>query len=349
MLTDNISKWLMRTVPHTGFHYQSNMPIAIASNIGLVRKNNQDRIAILKVDANSPTIPPFVAVALADGMGGMNNGAECAALTIGAFFNALIRHRQSQPEERLKLAALEANRLVHEYSNGDGGATLSALVFDSTHGAWSVNVGDSRIYATQPEGSVARLTVDDSLEEAVGGHGKDLLQFIGMGQGLIPHTSQTPSETKKIVITSDGVHFIDHAVLSDILIKCPSEDDTVKQLISMSQWRGGPDNASAASISMPELLDFLKFREPGIEISDPFGTLQIIWVKPGHKDPIQNPSEYRDPVEESTTVPSPPVNPTPQKNESTRAKTPKKRSSRKKSNQLEFSVEPTIDLPSKES
>ncbi len=84
MLTDKITSWLLRTTPRSGNSLVANQSTALASDIGLTRRENQDRIALLKVDTNSTNSLSFTAIALADGMGGMINGAECAALAIGS-------------------------------------------------------------------------------------------------------------------------------------------------------------------------------------------------------------------------------------------------------------------------
>ena len=138
----------MRVAPNFGVNSINEMPIALGSDIGLERKENQDRLAMLRVNANSST-STHVVVALADGMGGMHDGSGCAARTLGAFFNALIRYRQKAPEDRLLLAANAANEVVYQYSNGNGGSTLSAVLFGVDNRAFTVNVGDSRIYATK--------------------------------------------------------------------------------------------------------------------------------------------------------------------------------------------------------
>ncbi len=303
MLTDKFSRWFMRSVPNFGLDFSSEMPVALGTDIGLAREENQDRLAMLRVSANSSASSSFVAVALADGMGGMLDGSECAARTLGAFFNALIRNRQRPPEERLVLASDAANEAVHQYSNGNGGATLSVFLFDADNRAFTVNVGDSRIYATKEKGleeGVIRLTVDDSLEEAVGGHGTELLQFIGMGEGLVPHVSVVPKGVDKIVITSDGVHFVSHSLLSDILVHTDNQRKTVEELLTVAKWRGGPDNASVAAVLMEELLKSLTLsHESGIELRDPFGTLHVMWVKPEHQDTKEPVVVPADPSESS--------------------------------------------------
>ena len=282
MLNDRLVRWFLRPMSSSGLNLATGMPIAVGTDVGLVREENQDRVAAMRVNANSALSQPFLVIALTDGMGGMANGAECAARALAAFFNAVIRFRHKPAKERLAVAAGEANRFVYEYSNGNGGATLSALLVDVDQQVFTLNVGDSRIYALCKGGEekALRLTTDDSLEEVVGGHGKELLQFIGMGDGLIPHVSKPSENLERVVITSDGVHFIGSELLSDILQHSEKHGEVVDRLITLAKWRGAPDNASAAVVFLKPLLNsFPRSEESGVEIWDSFGALHVMWVK----------------------------------------------------------------------
>jgi len=361
MLTEKFSLWLTRTVPNFGINSICELPIALGSDIGLAREENQDKVAVMRINAHSSTSSHFV-VALADGMGGMRDGSECAARTLGAFFNALIRYRQKPPEDRLLLAANAANEVVYQYSHANGGATLSAVLFAADNRVFTLNVGDSRIFATMEnsrEEGIRRLTVDDSLEEAVGGHGRDLLQFIGMGEGLIPHISTAPEGIEKIVITSDGVHFVSQALLSDILINASSQNETVEQLLTVAKWRGGPDNASVAAVLTQGLLKPSTLSQgSGIEIWDPFGTLQIMWNRqefPDAKEPVVMLGDNSEPLESPLDIPdSHPIqsrratNKKPRNTKKGKAKKKSKQPSLDQGPQIEIVIGPVIDSPTKE-
>lgn len=283
MLNDRLTRWFSRPTAERGTNTVTGMPVTLVTDIGLVREENQDRVAAMRVNTVAASSKPFVVVALVDGMGGMRNGSECATRVLSSFFNALIRFRQKFPKERLELAANIANMAVYEFSRGGGGATLSALLVSGDQDTFALNIGDSRIYATVAKGEgeeVFRLTVDDSLEEAVGGHGKDLLQFVGMGDGLVPHISVVPQNSKRVLITSDGIHFVRHESLCDVLINALGTTQVAEQLVTLARWRGAPDNASLAITILPELTQSLSVtEETGIEIWDPFSALHVMWLK----------------------------------------------------------------------
>jgi PPM family protein phosphatase len=283
MLNDRLVRWFSRPTLASGSNAVPGIPLFLVTDIGLQRKENQDRVAAVRVNTFTPSTKPFVVVALADGMGGMLNGSECATRALSAFFNAIIRFRHNSPTDRLELAGISANKAVYEFSKGSGGATLSAILVTLDQGAFTLNIGDSRIYATVKDGdeqAVMRLTVDDSLEEAVGGTGKELLQFIGMGDGIKPHVAAIPPTANRILVTSDGVHFIRHELLRDMFLYAPDPKQAARELVTLAKWQGAPDNASLAITTLSELTQTLdKSEETGIEVWDPFGALHVMWMK----------------------------------------------------------------------
>jgi serine/threonine protein phosphatase PrpC len=296
MLKARLVRWLSRTCLERGTANVTEMSVTLATDIGMVRSENQDRVAVMRVTTR--TAKPFIVIALVDGMGGMNYGSECAIEALAAFFDALSRFRGELPKERLSLAANFANMETYKISKGRGGATLSALLVSTDHEPLVLNIGDSRIYSTSnkdKESEVIRLTVDDSLEEAVGGHGKDLLQFVGMGDGLIPHIDVVPKNTKRILVTSDGIHFINQECLREVLLNARNSVEVAEHLSAFARMRGTPDNATLAIGDLRELSQFLSSdEEPGIELWDPFGALHVIWLKQDQPGTAQSPALIKE-------------------------------------------------------
>jgi PPM family protein phosphatase len=203
---ETVATWLSRPVPERAQNQCFDFPAILATDIGLQREENQDRVAALRLSARQSS-QPIIAVVVADGMGGMRDGARCATLAASSFFYALVRHRHQGLEQRAAAAVAHANDAVYAFAGGRGGATLSALLFDAGVPPVIINLGDSRIYACGKGVKVERLTVDDSLEEAVGGHGRELLQFVGMGAGMQPHIRAVPSGVMELALTTDGIQF----------------------------------------------------------------------------------------------------------------------------------------------
>ncbi len=188
-------------------------------------------------------------------MGGLQDGALCAASTIAHFIASLLVTRSTSIMHEIEIAVREASDAVYQKYRGKGGATLSAVVVSSDGSAIGVNVGDSRIYAsikTQPEFKVARLTVDDTMKEAFGSEGNGLLQFIGVGGGIRPHIFDIDNQSL-IALTTDGAHFVDQKIFSEIIDRSPDPKAIVERTIALSRWLGAPDNSSAAAVDLRAL------------------------------------------------------------------------------------------------
>lgn len=294
MFIEKLITWLSRPTSEQGVNLVTAMPIVLETDKGLVRKENQDCVAAMRVNFSQNT-KPFVVIALVDGMGGMKNGSECAIHALASFFYNLIHLRKDIPKSRLEIATLAANKYVYEFAKGSGGATLSAILISEDSKPLFVNVGDSRIYVSSDNDNskINRITIDDSLEEAVGGYGKELLQFIGMGEGIKPHIGHVPEKTDRVFITSDGVHFLNQKTFYDVLSNAPDIFQTAKRIGKIVRWCGAHDNASMAITAMTDLLKSLsKSNENGVEFWDSFGALNVLWINENEKDEFENASKF---------------------------------------------------------
>lgn len=281
-LQSRVLNWLTRRTINSAVRRVSELPIAIGTDIGVVRTENQDRVAVLRAQVSQHQA--FVATILCDGMGGMVEGATCASLAISGFLSSCVRNCDLELIERINRATHEANRLVGEAFGGRGGATLSAVIIDSVCGVAGVNVGDSRIYA-HDKGFLRQLTIDDTIAGQFQKDGdqyprrNDLIQFIGVGEGLEPHIISIEAGLEVLVLTSDGVHFLDKNAMQAVLQHAKEPAIAIRRLTEISKWCGGHDNASTAVVS-PIAVSLPPSDEIGvIQIWDPFGELQIIGLE----------------------------------------------------------------------
>lgn len=293
--------WFMRKTTSSAVRRVGELPVTVGSDIGNIRNENQDRVAVLKVqlDRNQS----FVVVAMCDGMGGMAEGSACASQAIASFFAFCVRRRDVPPQTRLMMAAHEANRAVHALYQGRGGTTLSALLLDGLGNTFGINVGDSRIYSYR-ENRLEQLTVDDTMAglllrgENDAHSSNELIQFIGMGDGVEPHAILMPSANELMMLTSDGAHFIDKGVMQMVVQNAKEPAMAVKRIIEVAKWCGGRDNATVAIASplvfQPQLFDDTGF----IQVWDPFGELQIIAVDMHDNQRVEN----RQPWEKKSAV-----------------------------------------------
>lgn len=254
----------------------------MATDIGLVRTQNEDCVALARM--RDPSGRPYLLAAVCDGMGGMADGAVCSSLGMAAFFSAFFHHTNTglRANESLAYSALDANRAVFQRYRGTGGTTLSAVLITPENVAFTLNVGDSRIFHIS-EDSLTQLTKDDTIAGQLEGrdpnfHGSaDLLQFVGVGPGLEPHITQLlllPSS--KLLITSDGVHYLPTELLARVGGNAPDDGVYIRRLIELSKWCGGHDNASALVLSPSDVGVSVSGGSDLVEIWDSFGELQLI-------------------------------------------------------------------------
>ncbi|EGQ9293680.1 serine/threonine-protein phosphatase [Vibrio vulnificus] len=259
-ITLQLHNWLQRPSPRRSTHILDDLPISIASDIGTRREENQDRAVLLRAQVSKAKA--FVVGVLCDGMGGMSDGSKCASLAISVFLSSCIRNRSMNIEDRIKKAVLEADKAVYAQYQGNGGSTLSAFIFDSDGNSISINVGDSRIYCQLKNGKFEQLSVDDTIagqlkqQEVASSFNNNLIQYIGMGSDIEPHIIKLPntSNIQKLLLTSDGVHYIPSQTLSSLVSQNISPIELSKRLIDVSNWCGGHDNATALVTIEPSTL-----------------------------------------------------------------------------------------------
>lgn len=280
-----LATWFMRRTASAGVRRVAPLNAAVASDVGVVRTENQDRVALIRGSDQSGA--PFILAALADGIGGMKQGAECAALALAAFINTVVTESQhrSEPMDWLAYAAAEANGTVWGRYMGTGGSTLVALLFAQGRPPLWLSIGDSRVYHAN-DGKLHQLSRDDTLEGQLGkssisSRRSDLLQFVGIGDSLEPHIEPIPSGLAgTLLLTSDGVHFVDADFLARVIHNAPDLGLCAKRLTDLAKMLGGPDNASLAALSIDALQANAEAQmDSCFEVWDPFGDLHVLFEK----------------------------------------------------------------------
>lgn len=277
-----LTSWFQRKTLSSGVRRIAAFPAALASDVGLKRDENQDRVAIGRGAYGQSQ--PYVLAALSDGIGGMKDGAACAATTLGTLFACFFElARPGEPPERtLQAAVRAANSAIYSKLSGKGGATLSALLLCNGN-AYAVNVGDSRIYQ-YASGQLTQLTVDDTIAGQLGHKvesdmGSNLLQFVGIGDPLEVNVKQLPfAQEDTLLLTSDGVHYLDHDWIATLIANSPDPGTALRRLTETAKWCGGHDNASAAFLLPQLILQELSEVDSGgtYGIWDPFGELHLL-------------------------------------------------------------------------
>jgi len=318
-----VKDWLLRRVPASGIRRVVPVLAALSSDIGAVRKENQDRVALARGrDARGNT---YVVAALADGIGGMKDGAGCAALTVSAVFDAVHRRASGAtvPSEWAADAVKSAHQAVHMSYCGSGGATLVLLLLTAKEGIYWASVGDSRLYVSSGE-TLLQVSTDDTIAGQLGRAAeadidqKKLLQFIGMGGPLefeVSKLSGTAGNTA--LLTSDGVHFLasDSDLMSQVVRHAPDIGITARRLTELARWAGGPDNATVAIVS----LDVGLYESPPsyacLDIWDPYGEIRIALIAREDQLPVRSdvtstksqPAKSKAPIKDLTAAETPTV------------------------------------------
>ncbi|ELC7322182.1 MULTISPECIES: PP2C family protein-serine/threonine phosphatase [Stenotrophomonas] len=233
----------------------------------------------------------FVSV-VSDGMGGMRDGGRCATIAITSFLY-FISHFSSKDLlsdiiESIQYSNSEVNRIY----GGRGGATLSVLALTVLGERFVANVGDSRVYSFGTPRGVRRWTVDDSLAEVVGGSGRELVQFVGMGLGIRPSAVELVGDDYCFAITSDGVHSLDESTLFDVMKNSSSVAQLTERLVAISRWCGGRDNSSCIVLDVSGVdLTTMGFNSGFVRIWDSAGELSIALDEIALGDSYSSPRE----------------------------------------------------------
>ena len=289
-----IHRWL-ESGKKSGFTELESETVTLCSVLGN-RSDNQDRAIFLRVKFEETGKSPIAALVLCDGMGGMLRGGDCANLAISTFAASLVNNTASTLVDKLQVAVHDANHAVYRDFQGKGGCTLSAVACNNINERAAVNIGDSRIYSVFNTGTVKLSTVDDTLEKQLADlklpspppEFRQLLQYIGMGEGLEPRQISLESNTdvKWFVITSDGSHDIPESIFESILTHAKTPSEVTSRLTEISQWLGGRDNATVGVLQIRNDL-FLHSRNTdpsSLEIWGVPGKAEFFSIKPKQAD-----------------------------------------------------------------
>ena len=239
-----------------------------ASDIGIKRKENQDRIYFPELESN---VMMFI---VADGMGGANAGGTASRMAIEYVRQAILAGFEEAKEEREKIEELirtsivSANKYVYgkslevpEYSGM--GTTLSVALIVKNK-VYIGHVGDSRIYRirknimrqlTRDHSYVQALLQDGSITKEEAEHHPQknmLLKAVGCEENVEPDVMVKGFLKDDILLMcSDGLtNMMD---VKDIYNEVVSGKRNLKQtcdsLNSHSKLNGGYDNISVILIS----------------------------------------------------------------------------------------------------
>ncbi|WP_437818663.1 PP2C family protein-serine/threonine phosphatase [Sorangium sp. So ce1078] len=241
------------------------------TDLGRVRKNNEDTLLIAHLTSVAKTAPPAHAVtfeasypvllAVSDGMGGAAAGEVASALVVEALRRAMASARGNWDDATLQ-AVQRANREVWQASQQPGrqgmGATLTAVCVHGTE-AHVAEVGDSRAYLIR-NGQILQITHDQSFVQALIDAGmiqpeeaeqhpmrSMLLQAMGLDPDVKASVARLDlRRDDRLLLCSDGLsNKLSAEDMLAVIERGPSIEAACERLVALANDRGGEDNITA--------------------------------------------------------------------------------------------------------
>jgi serine/threonine protein phosphatase PrpC len=247
-----------------------------ATDVGMVRTNNQDAVcSLLMTSRSAQQRPDFGLFIVADGMGGHHDGEKASALTANQVA-AYIIHNVFLPmmngeNDVDRVPITEAMIAAVQKANSDviakvpdGGTTLTAVAVLGDL-AYVVHVGDSRVYLINKDG-IEQITRDHSLvqrlieldqltREEANVHPQKNVLYRALGQSdhleVDALTRRLPPNAR-LMLCSDGLwNMVNEQDIVEITMKYPNPQEACDKLVALANMQGGTDNITAVLLRIP--------------------------------------------------------------------------------------------------
>ena len=239
------------------------MEVWSMTDVGLVRKENQDACAVCQHEESGHTL-----CVVCDGMGGAAGGKLASRIAVDTFMTEMqkVLRRDMTPEqlrEASSYAVVLANRAIRDAAEasvdcrGMGTTLVSAVSYAG--GAVLSNVGDSRAYHITADG-IQRVTKDHSLVESMVDRGditaeearhhpnRNLItRALGPDMSALSDEYICPLEPGDfLLLCSDGLvdTVTDQEMLYEV-IHGGDPDTCLGRLLDISKSQGASDNVTA--------------------------------------------------------------------------------------------------------
>ena len=256
---------------------------AIRSDRGQERDDNQDSVVgmtglLPRISADSVPVP-FGFFAVADGMGGLADGANASIGAVRTVTDHVVRTfllpaldmtqrnaEQGTVTEILRDAVQAANAALYRQTRRSGvasGTTFSAALLLGRQ-LTTAHAGDSRIYLDGPEG-LHRLTTDHSMvgrliemgqmqpEDVYNNPQRNALyRTLGQAAQLeVEVASFGLGQARHLLLCSDGLwDVVGESALSTALAEAPTIEEAADRLVAQANALGGPDNISVIIVRL---------------------------------------------------------------------------------------------------
>lgn len=240
------------------------MRCGFASDIGLVRDENQDKVEAREFGS-------CILAVVCDGMGGERSGSQASAIAIREVFDRFTAgYAPTLPPDEIRALLLSsvsaANSVVYTTSRMDyksyGMGTTCVAAFVEPGWISLVNVGDSRAYLVEGD-AMRQLTRDHTVVNMLLEQGKItpadmkhhpqrnmLTRAVGVERVVKPDFFRIPYEGDfTLLLCSDGLS--GYCSESEILriLRDSKFEDLPQSLVDLAISKGGRDNISLAVIT----------------------------------------------------------------------------------------------------
>ncbi|EOS63508.1 Stp1/IreP family PP2C-type Ser/Thr phosphatase [Oscillibacter sp. 1-3] len=238
------------------------------TDVGLVRKENQDAYAVREETASGHTV-----CVVCDGMGGTAGGKLASRIAVTTYLEELekVLSASMDPEqlrEASSYAVSLANRAIQaaagespEYG-GMGTTLVSAVVYEG--GAVITNVGDSRAYRIAG-GEITRVTKDHSLVQSMVERGDITAEEARRhpNRNLITRALGPDIDAECdgyicplaagefLLLCSDGlVNTVTDQEMLSVVLHGEGVEQSLEQLLQIAREHGAPDNVTAVLLQV---------------------------------------------------------------------------------------------------
>ena len=270
-----------------------------ATDVGLVRTNNQDRLLVAD--------PLF---AVADGMGGAAAGEVASSVAIEGLLEAFKESGEATPESLIS-AALAANRAVWDQAEANPemhgmGTTLVAIALVNERQLAVVNIGDSRLYMLRGD-ELRQVTSDHNLVAELVAEGRISKEeaevhprrnIMTRALGVDPEVDvdlfvEDPEPGDRYLLCSDGLprELRDDHIVS-IMRRYADPKEAAEELVDEAKRRGGNDNITAVVVDVVDA-DTALPAAGAPEETEPEEEKDATVVAPAHPPATPEPAEGR--------------------------------------------------------
>ncbi len=251
------------TAPGREYH----LWVGARTDTGRVRANNQDAVGTWK---DLPQTIPFddsgYLFAVADGVGGNEQGEVASALAIETLFHTYYGDDTTEVPNALKRAMRKANEAVYErgLSQSEDRAMGTTLVAGVIRGTTLTigNVGDSRAYLFRGRTQSTQVSKDHSLvaeavragqmtaEDAKKSRQRNVItRALGQRQKVDVDIFEVDlMDNDVVLLCSDGLHGIVEDAEMKQVAQALAPDEAANELIDLANSRNASDNVSAVIV-----------------------------------------------------------------------------------------------------